>query len=100
MSLPAAVGRTLAVAIFALGTPLLLNRFLGVPVLLILIVVVTAGFGVMTSSTPFGTHMYAVGGNSEAARRAGIRVGALRVSVFVFVGALAALGGIIDASAG
>ncbi len=97
---PVAVGRIVAVAIFALGTPLLLNRFLGTPVLLSLIVVVTVGFGVMISSTPFGTHMYAVGGNPEGARRAGIKIGALRVSVFVFVGTLAALGGIIDASRG
>jgi D-xylose transport system permease protein len=96
----ASVARAAVVAAAAIGVTVVLNQFLGVPTLLVMIVLVTAVFGVVTSSTPYGTHIYAVGGNAEAARRAGVRMGSLRVSVFVLVGMLAAVGGIIDASRG
>src|SRR3954467_5193554 len=50
--------------------------------------------------TRFGLHLYAVGGNPDAARRAGIRVDRLKMVAFMFAGALAALGGILAASRG
>ena len=46
----------------------------------------------------FGRHLYAIGGNPEAARRAGISVGRIIVIVFVIAGFLAALGGVLQAS--
>jgi D-xylose transport system permease protein len=48
--------------------------------------------------TTFGRHVYAVGGNAEAARRAGINVPRIRVLVFGISGATAAIGGIIFAA--
>ena len=45
--------------------------------------------------TAFGRHLYAIGGNPEAARRAGISVGRIIVIVFVVAGFLAALGGVL-----
>src|SRR3954463_2753178 len=48
--------------------------------------------------TRFGLHLYAVGGNPDAARRAGIRVDRLKMVAFMLAGALAALGGILAAS--
>ena len=48
--------------------------------------------------TSFGRHVYAVGGNAEAARRAGIRVPLIRLYVFMISGTMAALGGIIFAA--
>jgi len=47
---------------------------------------------------PFGRHLYAIGGNPEAARRAGISVGRITVIVFVIAGFLAAVGGVLQAS--
>ncbi len=49
--------------------------------------------------TAFGRHVYAVGGNDEAARRAGIRVDLVRISVFVVCSFLAAISGIVQMSA-
>ena len=49
-------------------------------------------------STRFGRHVYAVGGNAEAARRAGINVDRVRIAVFMIAGFMAGLGGIIFAS--
>jgi D-xylose transport system permease protein len=48
--------------------------------------------------TPYGRHVYAVGGNREAARRAGISVDRIRISVFVIGSTMAAIGGIVAAS--
>jgi D-xylose transport system permease protein len=65
-----------------------------VPVIAVLLVVLTLVLG----RTSYGRHVYAVGGNKEAARRAGISVNRIRVSVFMIGSTLAALSGIIEAS--
>ncbi len=48
--------------------------------------------------TRFGRHIYAVGGNAEAARRAGINVDNVRIACFAFCSSMAVIGGIILAS--
>ena len=65
-----------------------------VPVLLVLFVIWT----VLLGRTRYGRHVYAVGGNEEAARRAGIPVDRIRISVFVLSSFMAAVGGIMIAS--
>jgi len=70
----------------------------GVPLvgLIVLFLVVLGGY--VASRTTFGRHVYAVGGNAEAARRAGINVKLIRILVFMISGAMAAMGGVILAS--
>ena len=65
-----------------------------VPLILFLLAVGTFVLG----RTAFGRHIYAVGGNAEAARRAGINVKRVRISAFVICSALAAIAGMIFAS--
>jgi len=55
-------------------------------------------FDYVIRRTTFGRHILAVGGNAEAARRAGISVTAIRLAVFTIAGTMAATGGIIAAS--
>jgi len=55
-------------------------------------------FDYVIRRTRFGRHVLAVGGNAEAARRAGISVTAIRLAVFTLAGSMAAFGGIIAAS--
>ena len=52
----------------------------------------------LAKRTTFGRHVYAVGGNAEAARRAGINVARVRVIVFMISGAMAGLGGVVLAA--
>lgn len=52
------------------------------------------------TKTAFGRHIYAVGGNSEAARRAGINVVGIRIAAFTLCSVLAAVGGVVAASRG
>jgi len=66
------------------------------PRLIVVFLVVLGGY--VASRTTFGRHVYAVGGNAEATRRAGINVKLIRILVFMISGAMAAMGGVILAS--
>ncbi len=52
----------------------------------------------LLSRTRYGRHVYAVGGNEEASRRAGIAVDRVRISVFIFCSFMAAVGGVVIGS--
>ncbi len=60
--------------------------------------VVVAIIAIMVAATTFGRRIYAVGGNAEAARLSGVRVGQVRVAVFVVSGICSALAGLILSS--
>jgi D-xylose transport system permease protein len=70
----------------------------GVPLVGLIILFVVVLFSYLAGRTTFGRHVYAVGGNAEASRRAGINVKRIRILCFVISGALAGLGGVILAS--
>ena len=70
----------------------------GLPLVGLIVVFLVVLGGYLASRTTFGRHVYAVGGNAEAARRAGINVKLIRILVFMISGAMAAMGGVILAS--
>ena len=70
----------------------------GVPIVVPIIAVALIVWTFVLGRTTYGRHVYAVGGNTEAARRAGIPVDRIRISVFVIGSFMAAIGGIIAAS--
>jgi ribose transport system permease protein len=74
------------------------GRWFGVPISLALLVVAYAMGSLVLSKTVYGRSLYAVGGNLEAARLAGLRVNLLKTSTYALVGVLSALGGMIIAS--
>jgi sugar transport system permease protein len=71
------------------------RSFLGVPPAAIAMLVLFAIFLFVSRKTAFGRSVYAVGGNPQAAFLAGINVARIRVSVFVLVGRMAAVSGIL-----
>jgi D-xylose transport system permease protein len=75
-----------------------LTSIQGVPYIVPLILVLLIGLTFVLSRTAFGRHIYAVGGNAEAARRAGINVATIRIACFVICSTLAAVAGILFAS--
>ena len=87
-----------AVAIGALLFVYVVNQDRGVPVAALILVGFVAFFDFVTRRTRFGRHIYAVGGNAEAARRAGINVFRIRVAVFALASTMAAVGGVMLAS--
>ena len=75
-----------------------LNAYRGVPVLMLFLGVIFIFLWWLTSATPFGRYLFAIGGNVESARRVGIPVRRMRLAAFTIVGLMAAVGGIIGAS--
>ena len=70
----------------------------GMPWVVPLLVVLYCGLHFFLTRTRYGRHVYAVGGNEEAARRAGIVVSRIRTSVFVICSGMAAISGLVAAS--
>jgi D-xylose transport system permease protein len=82
------------------GTPLTVNctQALGLPLAALLMLIFLVGLTFLAKRTTFGRHVYAVGGNAEAARRAGINVARVRILVFMISGIMAGVGGLILAA--
>jgi D-xylose transport system permease protein len=80
------------------GTVAICNRDRGVPFVLLLIIVMLLFWTFIAKRTTFGRHVYAVGGNAEAARRSGINVPRVRIIVFMISSGMAGLGGIVLAA--
>jgi D-xylose transport system permease protein len=87
-----------AIVAVVLGGTAVLASDRGVPMALLILLGFVVGFDLITKRTRFGRHIFAVGGNAEAARRAGISVNGIRVAVFALCGTMAAAGGIMGAS--
>ncbi|MEY9844918.1 sugar ABC transporter permease [Streptacidiphilus sp. MAP5-3] len=90
--------RSVLLAIGAFGVAYVLNQASGVPnaAVLFLALLIIADF--VLRRTAYGRKIFAVGGNIEASRRAGISVSAIRISVYAISGAFAALGGLAIAA--
>ena len=74
------------------------NVIEGVPWVVILLLALLVVYTVLLNRTRFGRYIYAIGGNAEAARRAGINVSRIRVLAFLLAGLTAAITGIIYTS--
>ena len=74
------------------------DPLLGIPFAVLLMVALYVIAHLLMSHTKLGRYIYAVGGNEEAARLAGVRVKAVKMFVFTICGLLAGLGGIVMAS--
>jgi D-xylose transport system permease protein len=74
------------------------NSIKGIPIVIPVVLVLLIVFSLLLSKTVFGRHVYAVGGNAEAARRAGINVPRIKLLCFVLCSMIAAIAGILLAS--
>jgi D-xylose transport system permease protein len=94
----ALIVRFALVAAIAIAAVLILNSDRGVPLALLILIAFVVGMEYVVKMTKFGRHVFAVGGNAEAARRAGISVNGVRITVFALAGSMAAIGGVMAAS--
>jgi D-xylose transport system permease protein len=90
--------RVVVAAAAIIATVAILNSDRGVPLALLILIAFVAGMEYVAKRTRYGRHVFSVGGSAEAARRAGIRVNLVRVTVFGIAGTMAAIGGILAAS--
>ena len=75
-----------------------IERFLGIPLLAWALLATYLAFSLILTRTPFGRHLFLIGGNPTAAFRAGIKVGGVVLVAFILSGALAGLSGWLLAS--
>ena len=92
------IARFVLVAVIVIGAVAIFNSDRGVPLAVLILLAFVAGMEYVVQGTGFGRHVFAVGGNAEAARRAGIRVNGVRIAVFTISGSMAAVGGVMAAS--
>jgi D-xylose transport system permease protein len=92
------VTRIVVIAAALLATAAVLAADRGLPLALVIFFALVVLVDLLINRTRFGRHVLAVGGNPEAARRAGIRVDNVRLVVFTLASTLAAAGGIMAAS--
>jgi D-xylose transport system permease protein len=88
-------GLVVGISILAL---IIFENYRGIPFLALILITLVLLFWLIMRFSSFGRHIYAVGGNAEAARRAGIGVVGIRVAVFTLASTLAAVGGIMASS--
>src|SRR5215211_171788 len=101
LPVPPVAGLVVRIAIVSAAvivTVAVLNSDRGVPLAGLILVGFVVVFQYITTRTRFGRHIYAVGGNAEAARRAGISITRIRIAVFMLCSTMAAIGGIMAAS--
>jgi D-xylose transport system permease protein len=92
------VTRIVVIGVALLATAAVLAADRGLPLALVIFIALVVLVDLMINRTRFGRHVLAVGGNAEAARRAGIRVDNVRLVVFTLASTLAAAGGVMGAS--
>ena len=90
--------RSALIALFVAGGIFALDQDRGLPLSLVFLVGIILVMDHIAKRTRFGRMVFAVGGNREAARRAGIPVQRVRIAVFALASTLAAWGGVLAAS--
>lgn len=90
--------KSLVISAIVFGALFIMNADRGIPSSLIFFIGSVIFMDFLTKRTVFGRHIYAVGGNAEAAYRASINVNVVRIAVFGLASTLAAFGGILAAS--
>ncbi|GBP98840.1 ABC transporter permease [Streptomyces spongiicola] len=90
--------RTVLLAAVSFAAAYMFNQYKGLPLALVLFLAVLVTTDFVLRRTAYGRKVFALGGSVEAARRAGINVTAVRISVFAIAGTFAAVGGLFWAS--
>ncbi|PSL53922.1 putative multiple sugar transport system permease protein [Saccharothrix carnea] len=94
---PIFVAKIALAAAVVLAVVVQLARFRNLPWVLVLLAVLALGYSVMANKSVFGRHVYAIGGNLQAATLSGVKVKQVTFWVFVNMGVLSALAGVIFA---
>ncbi|HLA01823.1 MAG TPA: multiple monosaccharide ABC transporter permease [Aestuariivirga sp.] len=92
------LGRNLLIAAAFIGFTFLMARYRGLPNVLVVMFALIALFVFLTTRTTMGRRVYAMGGNEKAAKLSGINTEKVTFLIFVIMGALAALAGLIFAA--
>ncbi|WP_369246366.1 multiple monosaccharide ABC transporter permease [Streptomyces sp. R41] len=90
--------KLVAIAAAVLAVTMLLASYQGAPIILIVLGVLVVGYGYVMRNAVFGRHIYAIGGNLPAAKLSGVKDKKVTFLVFLNMGVLAALAGLVVAA--
>jgi putative multiple sugar transport system permease protein len=90
-------GKMVLMAVVVLGVIVQLARYKNLPWVLVLLTILVLGYSLVASRTVFGRHIYAIGGNVQAAALSGVKVKKVTFWIFVNMGVLAAIAGVVFA---
>ncbi|MEU1302421.1 multiple monosaccharide ABC transporter permease [Streptomyces shenzhenensis] len=90
--------KLVAIAAAILAVTMLLASYKGAPIILIVLGVLVVGYGYVMRNAVFGRHIYAIGGNLPAAKLSGVKDKKVTFYVFLNMGVLAALAGLVVAA--
>ncbi|GAA1980657.1 sugar ABC transporter permease [Catenulispora subtropica] len=96
-SVPLFAGKMALMAFVVLGVVVQLARYKNLPWVLVLLTVLVLGYSLVAARTVFGRHVYAIGGNPQAAVLSGVKVKKVTFWIFVNMGVLAAVAGVVFA---
>ncbi len=85
-------------ALVIIGVTYIFAAYSGYPIILVILGVIVAAYGFLTNKTVAGRQIYATGGNRKAAELSGIKTKKITFWVFVNMGAMAALAGLVLAA--
>jgi putative multiple sugar transport system permease protein len=91
------VGKMALLTLVVMGVIVQLARFKNLPWVFVLLTVLVLGYSLVASRTVFGRHVYAIGGNAQAAQLSGVKVKKVTFWIFVNMGVLAAVAGVVFA---
>ncbi|GAA1714020.1 sugar ABC transporter permease [Isoptericola hypogeus] len=97
-SMPLFVAKIVVVAVVVMWFGYQLATYRGLPVVLILLAVLVIIYSLVTQRSVFGRHVYAVGGNLHAAQLSGVKVKRVNFWIFVNMGFLASIAGVVYSS--
>ncbi|PZN10774.1 MAG: sugar ABC transporter permease [Bacillota bacterium] len=87
--------KALLISALIVSTVVVMNDYEGVPVPMLLLLVMVMTFSVIANYTPFGRHLYAIGGNAEAARLSGINIARTVLGAFTLMGFVSGVAGLV-----
>lgn len=73
----------------------IMASYMGIPYAILLLIAIIVIFTVIAEKTTFGRYVYAIGGNKEAARLSGININRVNLGIFVLMGLLSTIAGIV-----
>ena len=92
------IARTVAVCLLVGAFAMIMVRHLGLPWSVVLVLTLALVFSFVANNTTFGRHLYAIGGNPEAARLSGIAIPRTVLTLFMVQGLVVAIGGMVYTS--
>ncbi len=95
LPMPLQIARMLLISLLMAAGFSIMVGYMGIPYAILLLIALVALFSFIAEKTTFGRYVYAIGGNKEAARLSGINIQKTNMIVFIIMGLLTAVAGIV-----